>query len=146
MHTRAALGVLALAHDLGDGHGGSVGAQDAVVPDDLAQLLEGGALQVQDLGGGLDNHIAVLHAGQLHGGADVGHGGLHGLLGGFTGGHTLLQAGAHLGQGVVAELLLDVPQDHLVALGGGDLSNTGTHLAGAQDADRLDSHVDQTPL
>lgn len=58
MHAHAALGVLAGTGNLGDGHGGSVGAENRIGLADLAQLLKGVLLQAHDFGNGLDHEVS----------------------------------------------------------------------------------------
>ena len=140
MHAHAALRVLAAAGDLSDGHGGGVGAEDGIGLANLAQLLEGILLQAHDLGNSFDDEVSGGNAFQIHGGGDVGHDGVSSFLSGLALGNLLLQTSLDGVDTLIAEFLLNVTHDYLVAIGGGNLRNAGTHLAGAEDSNCFNSH------
>ena len=143
--------VLALnaGSNLGDGDGGGVGGQDALVLGGLVQLLEDALLQVHALDGGLDDQIGVVqNAGVLGGGHEV-HAALQTgdlLLGHLATGDHLGEALVQGGLGIGDDGIVDINNGDVLAGGGKHLSNAAAHLAGADHSNFFDRHDKIPPV
>src|SRR5205085_11396558 len=97
------------------------------------------------LGGRLDGQVGGPDRLQFVRRLDAGDGGFHGLVlddpAGHLSAHVLLDLGQALGNAVGA----DVVQQDVVAAQRDHVSDAGTHLAGADDADRLDVNHGLSP-
>jgi len=117
---------------------GSVRREHDVLRNRLVEVREDVLLDVHVLHGGLHDHVAVREVGELRRPRDAVDGSLCLALAQFVLGHEAVQRGLDGVEAGFDVLRLDVAHHDVVALGGGDLGDAGTHRARADDADRLD--------
>ena len=129
-------GPLADLVQLGDGQGGGVGGEDGAFLGHFVHFLEQGALDLGIFGGSFDDQISVSDEVFLHAGLDAAEDGVHFFLSHLALGNALGHAGGNFADTLVSQFLGDIGGEDLVLIASlsKSMGDTGTHSAGADDA------------